>query len=121
MTSPASRPLRDEDGTIRPWEVPGQVRRDCTSHRGLLLTILGAVALIFGFASVFVTIPAIIAIPLGIAVFHMARHDLACMRRGTMDPAGRRQTVRAQLWGTFAILLGLLCWAPFALIYLTWD
>jgi uncharacterized membrane-anchored protein len=112
------RPGRDSDGTLRPWEVPGNLRRDLAPHRGLLLTILGAISLFCGFASVFVTVPAVIALPLGVIVARMAGHDLHMMRYGEMDPEGRRQTVRAQLWGIVGVLVSLLCWAPFAMLYL---
>ena len=76
---------------------------------------LGMLALGCGFLSVFLAVPAVVGLPLGLAVRSMADHDLHEMRRGRMDPAGRRHTVLAQLWGTLAALLSLLCWVPFAI------
>jgi hypothetical protein len=127
------RPGRDSDGTLRPWEVPGNLRRDFAPHRSVLLAVLGAISLVCGFASQFLTYPAVLAlprgimiaalfiaipaavsVPLGIVVARLAGHDLHRMRCGEMDPEGRRLAVLAQLWGIVGALLSLLCWAPFA-------
>jgi hypothetical protein len=110
---------RDADGTLRPWELPGNVRRDCAPHRGMLLMLMGLAALGFGFASVFLVVPALVAVPLGLATRRMARHDLTQMRLGAMDPEGRRVTVLSELWGVVAVFLSCLCWAPLALWYAT--
>jgi hypothetical protein len=110
---------RDSDGTLRPWEKPGNVRRDYEPDRGLLLLALGAVALLFGFATVFLAVPALVALPLGIVASRMAAHDLRQMRLGQMDPAGRRRAVLAQLWGIVGAGLSFLFWVPFAAMYLT--
>jgi hypothetical protein len=91
------------------------VRGDAVPHRGLLLSALGGAALVCGFLSVFLAVPALVALPLGLAVRRMADHDLHEMRRGRMDPAGRRQALLAQLWGTLGALLGLLGWVPVAI------
>jgi hypothetical protein len=98
--------------------VPGNVRRDAAPHRGLLLAGLGGAALGCGFLSFLLAVPALVALPLGLAVRRMADHDLHEMRRGRMDPAGRRLTVLAQLWGTIGALLGLLGWVPLAVRFL---
>jgi hypothetical protein len=115
-----SRPNRQagREGDVRPWEVPGNVRRDAVPHRGPLLAVLGVAALVCGFLAVLLAVPALVAIPLGLAVRRLADHDLHEMRRGRMDPEGRRETVRAQLWGTVAALLGLLGWVPVAVRFL---
>ena len=107
-----SRRQAGED--VRPWELPGNVRRDCAPHRALLLSLLGYAALALALGSVFLAVPALVAAPLGWAVRRMAEHDLHEMRWGRMDPEGRRRTVLAQLWGTAAIVVSLLfCWVPF--------
>jgi uncharacterized membrane protein YccF (DUF307 family) len=118
MSEPSRTWGRDADGKLRPWDVPGNVRRDAVPHRGLLLLVLGGVALLFGFASPFLVFPAVVAVPLGIAVWRMAGRDLHEMRWGRMHPEGRRNTALAQLWGMIAVLLGLLFWMPLALMYL---
>jgi hypothetical protein len=109
---------RQHEGDVRPWEVPGNVRRDAGPHRGLLLAGLGVVALVCGFLSVLFAVPALVALPLGLAVRRMADHDLHEMRQGRMDPAGRRQTVLALLWGSVGALLSLLGWVPVAVHFL---
>jgi hypothetical protein len=118
VSEPQRRPARDSDGTLRPWEAPGNVRRDYEPDRGLLLLALGGGSLLFGFATVFLAVPAVIALPLGIAASRMASHDLHQMRLGRMDPAGRRRAVLAQLWGIVGAALGFLFWVPFAAMYL---
>jgi hypothetical protein len=98
--------------------LPGNVRGDAVPHRGLLLSALGGAALVCGLLSVFLAVPALVALPLGLAVRRMADHDLHEMRRGRMDPDGRRQALLAQLWGTLGALLGLLGWVPVAVGFL---
>ena len=52
---------------------------------------------------------------LGLAVWAMAGRDLARMRAGLMDPAGREQTEGARAWGVLAVCVGaygLVCFAP---------
>jgi hypothetical protein len=118
MSETQRRLGRDSDGTLRPWEKPGNVRRDFDPDRGLLLLALGGVSLLFGFATVFLSVPALLALPLGIAASRMAAHDLRQMRLGQMDPAGRRWAVLAQLWGIVGAGLSFLFWVPFAAMYL---
>ena len=57
---------------VRPWELPGNVRRDAAPHRGLLLFLLGGAALVCGFLAVLLAVPALVALPLGLAVRRMA-------------------------------------------------
>jgi hypothetical protein len=110
--------FEDERGEVRPWEIPGNLRPDCEPHRALLLMLLGAAALACGGLSVLVVVPALAAVPLGLAVWHMADRDLRAMRWGQMDPAGRRGTVLAQLWGIGGVVFSLLCWIPFAVWFM---
>jgi hypothetical protein len=118
MSETQRRLGRDNDGTLRPWEAPGNVRRDFEPDRGLLLMALGGASLLFGFATVFLAVPAVVALPLGIAASRMATHDLHQMRLGRMDPRGRRRAVFAQLWGIVGAGLSFLFWVPFAAMYL---
>jgi hypothetical protein len=98
-----SEPPQPTEEDDRPWEQPGAVRRDCDPHRGPLLAILGAVSLTIG--GLFACIPAtsLIALPLAIVTYSLARRDLAQMRAGRMDPAGIWQTRRAQARAGFAL------------------
>src|SRR5262245_40727867 len=75
-----------------PWERPGFVRRDCDPHRGEPLALLGSVSLLFGVMSLCLCLPALIAVPVGAAVWVTARRDLDKMRAGLMDPEGRPRT-----------------------------
>ena len=114
MSEPDSPTGKGRWRDVRPWELPGNVRRDAVPHRGLLLFLLGGAALVCGFLSVLLAVPAVVALPLGLAVRRMADHDLHEMRWGRMDPDGRRQTVLALLSATVGALLGLLGWVPVA-------
>ncbi len=97
----------------------GMLRRDCEPHRGGLLLALAVVALVCGFASVVLAVPALVAVPLGIAVARRARRDLDEMFAGRRDPAGRRQTVLARTWAAAGAGLGFLFfWVPLAVLYL---
>jgi hypothetical protein len=118
MSETQRRPGRDSDGRVRPWEKPGSIRRDFDPDRGLLLLGMGGVSLLFGFATLFLVLPAVVALPLGIAASRMAAHDLHQMRLGRMDPSGRRRAVLAQLWGIVGAGLSFLFWVPFAAMYL---
>ena len=116
-TSGANRPGR-APRDVRPWELPGNVRRDCEPHRAPLLAVLGGVALVCGFLAFLFAVPAVIALPLGLAVRRMGEHDLHAMRWGRMNPAGRAGTIRAQVWATGAVALSLFCWVPVAVVFL---
>jgi hypothetical protein len=76
----------------RPWERPGAVRRDCAPHRGNLLRQLGRASGALGVLSMVLVLPALVSIALGVAVCLLARHDLAQMRAGLMDPSGQDDT-----------------------------
>jgi hypothetical protein len=86
------------------------VRRDCEPHRGHLLLWLGYAGAACGLLSC-LFLPGILAVALGIAVEAMAKADLARMRQGQMDPAGKAQTERgrylADLGGALGALVGL--------------
>ena len=76
------------DSEPRPWDQPGQVRRDCEPHWGDLLMLLGAISLGCGLLSCLV-VPALVGVALGFTVLEMARRDLNRMGAGQMDPAGK--------------------------------
>ncbi len=80
----------------RPWEKPGQVRRDCEPHRSPLLLLIAKAALVCSLLSICLFIPAFIGFPLAIFAYTLAKRDLRCMENGTMDPAGARQAGRAR-------------------------
>lgn len=111
-----------EDVDERPWERPGRVRRDCEPHRAELLRQLGTAAIVCGFLTVILAVPALIGLPLGIAVSVMANRDLAKMRAGEMDPQGEADTERARQIACFSLLVsGAMlfgCGIPVAIVLL---
>jgi hypothetical protein len=106
------RPEGITDRPAPPWERPGAFRRDCEPHRGPLVLSLGVAALYLSAylaAAPLALQPALPWLPgrplpawclplfplagflLSLAAWALARHDLALMRRGRMDPAGGRR------------------------------
>ena len=108
------RPEGITDRPVPPWELPGAVRRDCEPHRGELLRWLSRVTAFLAAAGVLFIVPALFALPLGAAVWVMARHDLALMRLGGMDPAGEADTRQARVLLLIAALLPFVTLAMFA-------
>jgi hypothetical protein len=118
MDDTLRKPGRDADGNLRPWEKPGNLRRDLAPHRSHLLAVLGLTSLFFGFSSFFLTFPALLAVPIGWYVARQAEIDLHRMRSGTVDPEGRSLTVRAGLWGNIGFWTGIgLWWVPLAVFW----
>ncbi len=92
----------------RPWEQPGAQLRDLEPDRGDLLQWLGWAGLANGLASLCLLFPALVAVPLGVMVLLMARHDLARMRAGLMDRAGEEQTQVARRNALCGLLIPLI-------------
>jgi hypothetical protein len=90
-----------------PWEWPGAVRRDVMPHRGNWLRALGTAAAVCGFLSLCTGLTALAAVPLAIAAYELARHDLARMHAGLMDPAGREDAEAARAWAVLGLLFSL--------------
>jgi hypothetical protein len=89
----------DDEQDDRPWERSGVVRRDCEPHRGGLVLTLGITSIVFGVvgAPFFLCwglggVPAAVGLALGIPAWIMGHRDLAMMREGVKDPAGRGST-----------------------------
>jgi hypothetical protein len=97
----------DRDDLPRPWERPGAVRRDCEPHRGQLLRVLGAVSLVCGILSLMLAVSGVIGLPLAVAVLVLSGRDLARMRRGLLDPAGRVETERAWVLALEGLVLSV--------------
>jgi hypothetical protein len=97
-------------GDRPPWKLPGGFRRDCEPHRANLLWRLGCGAEIAGalsFVGPLVIVAAPVALILGPVVHILAKHDLARMGRGLMDPAGRDWTEQACGMGVVALGLAI--------------
>jgi hypothetical protein len=91
----------------RPWERPGAVRRDWEPHRGRLILAVGGIAEFCGMAACLGAVTAPLAIAAGVTTWLLARRDLALMRQGLMDPAGRRSTELGRAIGLSGAALGL--------------
>jgi hypothetical protein len=105
---------RDE---VPPWERPGAVRRDCEPHRGEVLHWLTGACVLWGllsFVPCLLGLPGLIGVPLGLTTWQLARHDLAQMRAGLMDPQGERMTEDARHFGCLCMIVNL----SFSLFYL---
>jgi hypothetical protein len=110
----------DEKDCLQPWDRAGAVRRDCEPHRAHLLLVLGYAGAACGLLSC-LFLPGLGAVVLGIAVEAMARTDLAKMRQGRMDPAGKAATERGRAWADLGGSLGALIGLPFGLLcFLCW-
>jgi hypothetical protein len=104
------------DRPVPPWQLPGAVRRDCEPHRGELLRRLDLVAVLLAWAGALLIVPSLLALALVAFIRFLARHDLALMRRGLLDPAGEADTRRAGRGLVPVALLPLLWWAGVALL-----
>jgi hypothetical protein len=107
------RTADDRDDDDCPWERPGG-RRDAEPHRGGLLRALGLTSLVLGALAPVLVVPALVALPLGVVVWAVARRDLRQMATGAMDPAGWGQTAEGRDCGPLAAILSLLA-VPVAL------
>ena len=101
----------------RPWERAGAVRRDCLPHRGRLILALGGLAEFCGVFACLSVVTAPLAIVFGVTTWLMARRDLARMREGLMDPAGRRYTELGRNLGLSGAGLALLGAAALLLLW----
>jgi hypothetical protein len=91
----------------RPWERPGVVRRDVEPHRGRLILALSGIAEFCGMLACLGAVTAPLASGAGVTAWLLARRDLALMRQGLMDPAGRRYPELGRTFGLSGAALGL--------------
>jgi len=94
----------DEADDYKPWEEPGEFRRDCVSHRGPLLARLVWFSYMCCIAAFCFAVPAVVGILLAVTVIIMAGRDLREMGAGRLDPRGEGQTEDA-LHGAVGSLL----------------
>ena len=88
-----------------PWERPGSLRRDCESHRGRLLSLLGTVGFCCGVVGVVFAPVGIIGLLVGLWTRVAARRDLDKMKVGTMDAEGMGQTRAALADANLGVVL----------------
>ena len=95
-------------------------RRDSEPHRGPLLAGMGNITLFAGGLTLCAAgIPALLALPLGVATWVMAAHDLAKMRTGEMEEQGRPQTESARTSAITGVVLALFFTAGWGLLLLS--
>jgi hypothetical protein len=87
----------------------GQVRRDAEPDRAPLLKLLGVVSVLVGALALFLVLPCLAGLPLGLVVCRMAAQDLEKMQSGVMDPRARREVETALRWATRGVILNLSC------------
>src|SRR5262245_18375415 len=105
MTQPPPQQGTDE-ANFRPWELPGEVRRDRVPHRSRFLLVLGIVALFLSIPTFPFVLPGLIRSALGAAVWHLANQDLHDSRRGLMDLDGEAATSDARMPAIAAVWIG---------------
>ncbi len=89
----ADKPLEDsEDEDDVPWEEPGALRRDCESHRGRMLSLLGTISFSLGVISLFFAPVSVFGLIIGLWTRLAARRDLRKMNTGMMDADGAGPT-----------------------------
>jgi hypothetical protein len=95
------------------------VRRDGEPHRGGTLFVLGSFGLVAGVLSAcFAGFPALLSVPLGVAVWVLATRDLRRMADGSVDPRGARLTRQARLSAAAGAAFGALFATVYALVLL---
>ncbi len=105
------RPCSPGHGCPPPWGgdpaavAPRPARRDPGPHRAGLLRVLGGGALAANSLSMCLVLPALVGVPLAVVVWALASQDLAAMRAGGMDPAGRAGTEQARDWAVAGLIL----------------
>jgi hypothetical protein len=109
---------RSDDDEELPWERGRRMRRDCEPHRGGFVRLLGGASLALGVFACCGGVTGLIALPMGITAWTMAREDLAKMRAGLMDRRGERQTRQGGDNAVFGVLLSLLFLGCYALVVL---
>jgi hypothetical protein len=96
-----------ESDEVRPWELPGAVRRDCEPHRAKVLARLSLAGATCSLFALFLWVPGLLGVTMGLAVWVMAAGNLNKMRAGVMDREGEAQTKEALVMARLAVLLGI--------------
>jgi predicted RNA-binding Zn-ribbon protein involved in translation (DUF1610 family) len=97
-------------------------RRDWRPHRGLTISQLGNISLIFGCISLCLAgLGGLVSIPTGLAAWIMANGDLEKMNSGHVDPAGRLLTENGRSAGLMGAALGVLVAVGYVIVLLIWQ
>jgi hypothetical protein len=100
----------------RPWDQPGQERRDCLPHRGESLFNWANVGFFCNFFSLCCFPATIFGMPLCLFIIIQARLDLAEIASGTRERAGEDSTRMARDAAFIGFIFGLiacLAWGLF--------
>jgi hypothetical protein len=92
----------------RPWEQPGQERRDSLPHRGHQLNAWARVGSIINLVSILLFPGTLIGIPLCLLIAIVAQMDLAEIRAGTRVRSGEALTCRARNIAIVGFLCGVM-------------
>jgi hypothetical protein len=113
--------FEDESAYGRPARrrEPPPPQFDGLPHRGELITNLGNISLVVGCLSMCLFgLGAVVSVPLGVAAWVLAQNDLAQMRAGRMDPAGKTLTENGRGAAITGIALSLAIVAAYVLFFL---
>jgi hypothetical protein len=102
------------DEIFQPWELVGEARRDCASHRAGFLVPLARLSLLAGGLSLSCPPFGLVGLPLAVVTWRMARRDLDLIVAGDMDHRGYGPTEKARAesrTGLLLILFGTMCWS----------
>src|SRR5262245_9964450 len=81
---PEDRP--DGYGDPRPWEQPGECRRDCEPYDGRLVRVLAWSALGITILGLCLPLLCLVSLALGVVALRLARRDLDRGRGGLLTP-----------------------------------
>lgn len=109
---------QSDEGEKLPWERRGRMRLDCEPHRAGLVRLLGGASLALAVLAFCGGVTGLIALPMGVTAWVMARDDLAKMRAGLMDRRGAGRTRQGGDCAVFGVILSLLCLGFYALLLL---
>ena|SRR5581483_4002407 len=102
----------------RPWEQPGNIRRDWEPHRASFLWFPGEVSFFCGLFCLCCPPFSLLCVPLAIVVLVSARNDLGKMAGGMMDPSGKARTQEAWDSAVFGLNFSILAWVSWGIILL---
>jgi hypothetical protein len=105
---------------VPPWEEPGCFRMDCEPYRGELLKGMASLSVAIVFLSIcpLACFSVVLAFPLSLLVWLLARRDLARMRRGLMDPYGEGPTDGARRLSFAAFVTAVIVAAYWTFIFM---
>ena len=105
------------DDVLRPWEQPGQERRDCLPHRGDQLLFWAKVGLVCNFVSWFFFPATLIGVPLCLFIVMRSLFDLREIAARTRERAGQQSTSAARRIAIGGLIAALELWGPVGTVF----